>query len=86
MDCARELPKQLASGPWLQTWVTFGRSEFELTRLQLWGVSIRLGIGKARHLDTSLLWIRAKIGRGDVLLDKIAGVDNPADALTKCLA
>ena len=50
------------------------------------GMSRRLGIGKIRHLDTSLLWIQAKVRSGDVLLDKIAGSENPADALTKYLA
>ena len=50
------------------------------------GMSRRLGIGKIRHLDTSLLWIQAKVRSGDILLGKIAGVENPADALTKYLA
>ena len=35
------------------------------------GISRRLGIGKIRHLDTSLLWIQQKIKDGDLVVDKI---------------
>ena len=47
------------------------------------GMSRRLGIGKVRHLDTSLLWIQQKVRNGDVVVEKILGTDNPADVLTK---
>ena len=47
------------------------------------GMSRRLGIGKVRHLDTSLLWVQEKVRSGDVLLEKVAGPDNQADCLTK---
>ena len=47
------------------------------------GIARRLGIGKIRHLDTSLLWIQQKIKDGDLVVDKILGADNPADCLTK---
>ncbi len=47
------------------------------------GIARRLGIGKIRHLDTSLLWIQQKIKDGDLLVDKVLGADNPADCLTK---
>ena len=47
------------------------------------GIARRLGIGKIRHLDTSLLWIQQKIKDGDLKVDKILGADNPADCLTK---
>ena len=47
------------------------------------GIARRLGIGKIRHLDTSLLWIQQKIRDGDLTVDKILGADNPADCLTK---
>ena len=50
------------------------------------GMSRRLGVGKVRHLDTSLLWIQAKVRGGDVLMEKVLGADNPSDALTKHLA
>ena len=47
------------------------------------GMSRRLGVGRVRHLDTSLFWIQAKVRDGDVLLVSIPGAENPADALTK---
>ena len=49
------------------------------------GMSRRLGVGKMRHLDTSLLWIQSKVRDGDITVGKILGTDNPADALTKHL-
>ena len=50
------------------------------------GMTRRLGVGKVRHLDNSLLWIQAKVRGGDVLMEKVAGAENPADALTKHLS
>ena len=47
------------------------------------GIARRLGIGKIRHLDTSLLWIQQKIKCNDLKVDKMLGADNPADCLTK---
>ena len=47
------------------------------------GIARRLGIGKIRHLDTSLLWIQRKIKEKDLVVDKVLGADNPADCLTK---
>ena len=47
------------------------------------GMSRRLGVGKVRHLDTSLLWIQHKIREGELTVSKIAGIGNPADVLTK---
>ena len=47
------------------------------------GMTRRLGIGKVRHLDTSLLWVQQKVRNGDLSIEKIPGVDNPADVLTK---
>ena len=47
------------------------------------GIARRLGLGKIRHLDTSLLWIQQKIKSKDLSVDKILGADNPADCLTK---
>ena len=47
------------------------------------GMSRRLGIGKVRHLDTSLLWIQQKVREKVVEVEKIPGADNPADILTK---
>ena len=50
------------------------------------GMSRRLGIGRIRHLDTSMLWIQAKIRNGDIDLEKVLGKLNPADSLTKHLS
>ena len=47
------------------------------------GIARRLGIGKIRHLDTSLLWIQQKIKDGELVVDKVLGAENPADCLTK---
>ena len=47
------------------------------------GMSRRLGVGKVRHLDTSLLWIQGKIRDGLMKVGKVPGEDNMADALTK---
>ena len=50
------------------------------------GMCRGLGVGKVRHLDTSLLWVQEHIRSGRVKLSKVAGPDNPGDALTKYLA
>ena len=50
------------------------------------GMARRLGIGKVRHLDTSLLWIQQKVCEGDIVIEKNPGADNPADILTKYVA
>ena len=49
------------------------------------GMSKWTGVGKVRHLDARLLWIQDKIRHGEIGLEKIAGLQNPADALTKYL-
>ena len=47
------------------------------------GMSRRLGVGKARHLDTSLLWIQHEFRNGNLLVEKVPGQHNCADMLTK---
>ena len=42
-----------------------------------------LGIGKIRHLDTSLLWVQDKVRSGEVKMDKVLGSENPGDIFTK---
>ena len=49
-------------------------------------ISRRLGIGKIRHLDVSLLWIQSQIRDKHIDLQKILGAQNPSDALTKHIA
>ena len=50
------------------------------------GVIARRGIGKIRHLDTSMLWIQQKELQKAVEFLKVDGVINPADLMTKHLA
>ena len=47
------------------------------------GISRRRGLGKVRHLAVADLWMQDRIRKGDFILDKIAGAENPADMLTK---
>ena len=49
------------------------------------GICRRRGMGKIRHLDVADLWAQEKIRSGAVTLVKVAGQENPADALTKYL-
>ena len=46
----------------------------------------RRGLGNLRHLDTNYLWIQEKAAKGDLKFEKVAGVDNGADPLTKTLS
>ena len=43
----------------------------------------RKGIGKARHIDVSYLWIQDKLALGKMSLVKVLGTENPADIFTK---
>ena len=50
------------------------------------GMTKRLGIGRVRHLDTSLLWMHSKARDGDIDVAKVDGQDNCADIMTKYVA
>ena len=50
------------------------------------GIIARKGVGKVRHLDTSMLWIQQKELQNSVEFLKVHGVVNPADLMTKHLA
>ena len=50
------------------------------------GMSRRLGVGKIRHLDTTLLWVQDKVRSGDIMLCKVPGPENCADSLTKYIS
>ncbi len=50
------------------------------------GVCRRTGVGKIRHLDTRLLWVQDMVRAGSIVVEKVAGEENPADLLTKHLA
>ena len=43
----------------------------------------RIGAGKIRHLDTSMLWVQQKQTRGEVEFQKVLGSNNVADLWTK---
>ena len=47
------------------------------------GICRRRGLGKIRHLHVSDLWVQDRVRRGDFVLTKVPGADNPADILTK---
>ena len=49
------------------------------------GMTRRLGLGKVRHIDTSLLWMQQKAAQELVKFSKVPGKANPADMLTKIL-
>ena len=50
------------------------------------GICRRSGIGRVRHLAVGQLWVQERLRNCDFSLFKVAGQDNPADALTKQLA
>ena len=47
------------------------------------GVCRRRGLGRIRHLAVADLWLQDKVKSNALSVHKIAGKDNPADALTK---
>ena len=49
------------------------------------GIACRRGAGKVRHIEVSQLWLQQKVLEGEIVLKKVAGQDNLADALTKGL-
>ena len=57
----------------------------------LWGSSAalgiinRIGLGKTRHIDTSLLWIQQTAAERRLAFEKVVGKNNPADLYTKYL-
>ena len=46
----------------------------------------RRGLGKMRHLELRDLWLQREVGDGKVVVKKVPGVKNPADAMTKFLS
>ncbi len=49
------------------------------------GIGSRLGVGKVRHIEVNQLWIQEKVREGRIQLVKVDGIENLADALTKCV-
>ena len=49
------------------------------------GITNRKGLGRTRHIDTGLLWIQETAAEKRLSFDKVLGLVNPADLLTKYL-
>lgn len=47
------------------------------------GIISRIGLGKTRHIDTSLLWIQQTAAEKRLRYEKVLGKLNPADLCTK---
>ena len=47
------------------------------------GIANRRGLGKARQMEVSQLWVQEKVSEGRIKIVKVKGEDNIADALTK---
>ena len=47
------------------------------------GIASRRGLGKVRHIEVNQLWIQDKVASGEIMLCKVKGTVNKADALTK---
>ena len=50
------------------------------------GFSYRRGLGKLKHIELKYLWIQDLIKSKDIEVNKIKGIENPADLFTKILA
>ena len=46
----------------------------------------RRGLGKMRHLEVRDLWLQKEVCEGRILVSKVSGNANPADAMTKFLS
>ena len=49
-------------------------------------IANRCGVGKLRHVETKILWVREAMKNKRFVLKKVAGDVNPADVLTKPLS
>ena len=45
----------------------------------------RKGLGKMKHLEIRDLWLQREVGLGKVVVNKVDGLRNPADLMTKYL-
>ena len=46
-------------------------------------IASKRGLGRVRHIDVSELWIQERVKSGDIEIQKIKNLFNPADLLTK---
>ena len=47
------------------------------------GIGNRLGVGKVRHIEVTQLWLQEKVGKREIVIEKVPTGANLADALTK---
>ena len=47
------------------------------------GIVKRSGLGKTRHLAVCYLWLQEKVARKEIEVRTVAGIENPADLMTK---
>jgi hypothetical protein len=47
------------------------------------GIASRKGLGRVRHIEVNQLWIQDKVSTKQIVLIKVKGTENLADALTK---
>ena len=50
------------------------------------GIIGRSGLGKLRHIDTSYLWLQQENIKKKLRMNKVKGIENPADINTKGLS
>ena len=46
----------------------------------------RSGVGKLRHIRVQYLWLQQRVADKDIVVQKVAGTENPADLMTKHLS
>ena len=49
------------------------------------GIVQRLGLGRVRHLSVSDLWVQQKLRAKQLDVEKVNGLDNPSDLMTKSM-
>ena len=47
------------------------------------GIAARRGLGQVRHIEVAQLWLQQKVTKGEIIVEKVLGTKNTADALTK---
>ena len=47
------------------------------------GIASRKGLGKVRHIEVNQLWVQDKVADGSIVIKKVDGLTNVADAMTK---
>jgi hypothetical protein len=47
------------------------------------GITNRRGLGKVRHIEVGQLWIQDEVAEKRIIVNKVKGTENYADALTK---